>query len=102
MRNIFKNLQYPKAEENEKIEEISSGNSFRIERILSNGQTSADWYDQGKEEFVCLLQGEAKLEYENGEILSLQKGDSLFIPAHQKHKVIYTSEYCIWLCVFEK
>ncbi|EHO18830.1 hypothetical protein HMPREF9466_02108 [Fusobacterium necrophorum subsp. funduliforme 1_1_36S] len=73
-----------------------------MERILSGGQVSSEWYNQEKEEWVCLLQGEAKLEYENGSILSLQKGDILFIPAHQKHKVIYTSEQCIWLCVFEK
>lgn len=102
MKNIFENLEYPKGEAHEKIEDLFSGKSFRVERILSGGQVSSEWYNQEKEEWVCLLQGEAKLEYENGNILSLQKGDILFIPAHQKHKVIYTSEQCIWLCVFEK
>lgn len=102
MKNIFENLEYPKGEAQEKIEDLFSGKSFRVERILSGGQVSSEWYNQEKEEWVCLLQGEAKLEYENGNIFSLQKGDILFIPAHQKHKVIYTSEQCIWLCVFEK
>lgn len=102
MKNIFENLEYPKEETQEKIDDLFSGKSFRVERILSGGQVSSEWYNQEKEEWVCLLQGEAKLEYENGNILSLQKGDILFIPAHQKHKVIYTSEQCIWLCVFEK
>lgn len=102
MKNIFENLEYPKGKTQEKIEDLFSGKSFRVERILSSGQVSSEWYDQEEEEFVCLLQGEAKLQYENGNILSLQKGDTLFIPTHQKHKVIYTSEHCIWLCVFEK
>ncbi|WP_288730196.1 cupin domain-containing protein [uncultured Fusobacterium sp.] len=102
MKNIFENLEYPKGETQEKIDDLFSGKSFRVERILSGGQVSSEWYNQEKEEWVCLLQGEAKLEYENGNIFSLQKGDILFIPAHQKHKVIYTSEQCIWLCVFEK
>lgn len=101
MKNIFENLQYPIGAEQEVIEELFIGKSFRVERILSSGQVSSEWYDQEKEEFVILLEGEAKLQYENGDFLWMKKGDFLQIPAHQKHKVVYTSEHCLWICIFE-
>ena len=37
MKNIFENLEYPKGETQEKIEDLFSGKSFRVERILSGG-----------------------------------------------------------------
>lgn len=75
--------------------------NVRIERIISTGQTS-DWYDQDETEFVVLLDGNAELEFENETRVFLNKGDTLLIPAHQRHRVAYTSADppCIWLCVF--
>jgi cupin 2 domain-containing protein len=48
------------------------------------------------------LQGNARIEFLNSETISLKNGDYLFIPAHKKHRVMYTSAepLCIWLAVF--
>ena len=64
-----------------------------IERIISTGQSTlpGEWYDQNKDEWVILLQGEAILSYEDGSQIKLTVGDYLLIPAHQKHRVEYTS-----------
>lgn len=73
-----------------------------IKRIVSTGQTT-DWYNQTEDEFVMLLEGKAKLEFEERE-LTLSPGDTVLIKAHDKHRVSYTSSQppCIWLCVFMK
>ncbi len=74
---------------------------IKIERIVSTGQTT-DWYNQDENEFVILLTGFAKLEFENNEIIELVAGDCIYLPAHKKHRVCFTSENppCVWLCVF--
>lgn len=79
-------------EENERV---------RIERIISTGQQSG-WYDQAENEYVILLEGRAQLAFDDDRMITLKKGDTLLIPAHQKHRVAYTSADppCIWLCVF--
>ena len=48
-----------------------------------------------------LLKGKATLEFIDRSI-SLQKGDSLLIKAHEKHRVAYTSKNrpTIWLAIF--
>ncbi|MCA2736677.1 cupin domain-containing protein [Microcystis sp. M158S2] len=87
----------------EKFEQIVSGNNIQIERIISTGQTtpSGQWYDQELDEWVILLQGEAELSYADDTKIILKAGDYLFIPAHTKHSVEYTSiePACIWLAV---
>ena len=101
--NLYKPV---KRTENEYITELLSCKSknLRIEHIISQGHISPPsfWYDQSEFEFVAVLQGSAKLEFENNKILELNRGDWVFIPAHEKHRVIYTSseEPCIWLAVF--
>ena len=93
--------------ENEEISEILvEGKHVWIERIVSKGQTTASdfWYDQSENEFVTVLQGDAKLLIEGEKEIHLHKGDYMLIPAHCRHKVIYTSTVpaCIWLTVFFK
>lgn len=74
-----------------------------IERIVSTGQSTPDgqWYDQDRDEWVILLQGQAQLSYEDGRIVELLPGNYLHLPAHQKHRVEATSSNppCIWLAV---
>ena len=74
-----------------------------VERIISTGQVTpaGEWYDQERDEWVALLQGEAVLSLEEGRILELKAGDWVFIPAHEKHRVERTSSEppCIWLAV---
>ncbi len=87
----------------ELFEVISSGDAT-IERIISTGQTTpeGEWYDQEKDEWVILLQGEAKILFESNSLeIRLQKGDYLLIKAHERHRVTFTtnSPPCIWLAV---
>ncbi len=77
--------------------------NIRIERIVSTGQTT-DWYNQEESEFVSLLSGTAKIEYEDGLLQDLIAGDTLFIPSNRRHRVSFTSTNppCVWLCFFWK
>ena len=100
--NLF-NLPDP-LPHNEDIIDLVRSDDIRIERIVSTGQTTPEgqWYDQDEDEWVVLVQGEAVLEYENGERLNLSAGDHVLLPAHCRHRVAYTSRQppCIWLAVF--
>ena len=88
----------------EEFTDLIPDRGVKIERIVSHGQTSptGEWYDQDRDEWVLLIQGEAVLEYETGEKLRLDAGDHVLIPAHCRHRVDYTSltPPCIWLAVF--
>lgn len=104
MNNIF-DLKAIDFSNNEEIVEIlTQRKNIRIERIISSGQISLGdfWYDQAEYEFVIVLQGEAKIVFENREEQFLRQGDYLIIPPHEKHRVSYTSinPICIWLTVF--
>ncbi|HRW13172.1 MAG TPA: cupin domain-containing protein [Syntrophomonas sp.] len=74
-----------------------------IERIISCGQVTPahQWYDQERDEWVLLLQGGAKIGFEDSREQILAPGDWLLIPAHTRHRVTYTSAEppCIWLAV---
>jgi cupin 2 domain-containing protein len=104
MNNLFNttDIHFPENKEFSKI--LAFGQSMRIEQIISTGQISASnfWYDQTENEFVTVLQGEAKILFDNGIEEHLVQGDYLTIPAHCRHKVTYTSTEpaCIWLAVF--
>ena len=87
----------------ELFEAIIPDNGVLIERIISLGQASPPdaWYDQERDEWVVLLQGQSKLSWENGKIVDMGPGDWVFIAAHERHRVEYTSVEppCIWLAV---
>lgn len=104
MDNIFNIETLPN--ESELFDIIFQDRSIKIERILSKGHITKgeEWYNQDTDEWVILIQGEAEIEFENKKIKKLIAGDYLFIPAHQKHKVIYTSTnpMCIWIAVHIK
>lgn len=88
--------------EEEMTQQLLTAPGVRVERILSGGQVSPEgfWYDQPEDEWVAVLQGEGEIAYPDGSKVQLQTGDTLLLPAHQKHRVSYTSTPCIWLCVF--
>jgi len=77
--------------------------ALRVERIISTGQVTppGQWYDQERDEWVLLLQGQATLEYEGGERQPLRAGDYLLIPARRRHRVAFTTQTppCIWLAI---
>jgi len=97
--NIFDLPNLPLQDELTTI--LAENKNVLIEQIISTGQVSR-WFDQDQTEFLVLLGGNAKLEYENGKIVALIKGDNLLIHPHQKHRVVYTScnPPCNWLCIF--
>ena len=82
---------------------LVSADNILIERIISSGQTTpeGEWLEQERDEWVILLQGEAELAYSDYSQIRLKTGDYLLIPAHQKHRVSYTSNEppCIWLAI---
>jgi len=87
------------------VERIAWRKGTRIERIVSRGHCSAAgfWYDQAETEWVLLVQGAARIRFEeNDEVVEMKPGDHLTIPARAKHRV----EWCppdqdtIWIAVF--
>ena len=104
INNFF---NYPKININkEKVIPFLNGRNFVAEKIISNGFKSAnnDWMSEDSDEWVMLIKGKAKLEFENGDILNLKSGDSFNIPANTKHKILYTSNkpFCCWLAIHYK
>lgn len=72
---------YPSLEEPELFDTLAAGaGSIRVERIVSNGQVTpeGEWYDQDLDEWVVVLEGEARLHYMDGEEVGLKKGIRCF------------------------
>jgi len=101
-RNIL-DIRDVVSKKEEIFEEILRNEEVLFERIISSGQTTpeGEWFDQEKDEWVMLLQGKASLEFEHGERYNLNPGDYLLIPAHQRHRVTFTTkkQECIWLAI---
>jgi cupin 2 domain-containing protein len=74
----------------------------RIERIISHGHASAPdfWYDQSQHEWVIVLKGAARLQFED-RMIEMKPGDFINIPAFKKHRVHWTTpdEPTVWLGV---
>ncbi|MGF1684008.1 cupin domain-containing protein [Photobacterium minamisatsumaniensis] len=103
MNNIFSNI--PSQLPEEIFEDIVSTENVRIEKIVSKGHTTPtdEWYDQEESEWVMVLQGQAKILFEEGmREVEMQAGDHINIPAHQRHRVTWTKpdSETIWLAVF--
>ena len=88
-------------QEQELFEPLVSTKNILIERIVSSGHATpaGEWYDQERDEWVLLVQGEATLSYDDGRTFDLRPGDYAFIPAHRKHRVDRTSAPCVWLAI---
>ena len=88
----------------EEYDPLLSHGPVRIERIVSTGQTAPEtgWFDQEEDEWVCLLEGNARLEIEGEGERGLVRGDWLFLPAHCRHRVTYTQAAppTVWVAVF--
>lgn len=103
-KNIFAGL--PNELPEEIFEKIIERKDFLLERIISNGHSSASnfWYDQENNEFVILISGSAKVLYDDGTSFTLLPGDYINIPSHQKHRVEETdkNQKTIWLALHYK
>lgn len=101
MNNLLSDNPNTRAEEF--IEVLAEKSTVRIERIVSRGHATPDgeWFDQESSEFVVLLKGAARLEYDDGGVQNLEPGDWLVIPPHRRHRVDWTLENTetVWLAV---
>ena len=88
----------------ERFDPLLRSATCRLERIVSIGHATpaGEWYDQDRDEWVALLQGRAGLRFadEDG-ARTLGPGDFLWIPAHRRHRVEWTSRRppAIWLAL---
>jgi cupin 2 domain-containing protein len=100
--NLFQNL--PASLSQELFQTLLTEPSLRIERIVSHGHASPPgfWYDQDQNEWVVLLKGAARLQFEGEPPLELKPGDFADVPAHKRHRVDWTTpdEPTIWLAMF--
>ncbi len=96
--NIFDNL--PTIKIGEIFQEILFHKNVKIEKIISSDSPDSTIYEQEQDEWVLLLEGKATLAI-NNQLINLEKGDYLYIPAHTPHQVIKTSSQplCIWLAI---
>ena len=102
VENLFSNI--PKKFPEEILETLRENKNFKLERIISSGQSTpaGKWFDQEKDEWVLLLKGKAGLRFENeSEVIELTPGDHLLIPAHKKHRLEWTDEKqkTVWLAL---
>ena len=102
MGNLYADL--PVAAADEQFTELFAQPGVRVERIVSTGQVSPPgfWYDQPHAEWVLLLQGAARLRFEDeGTARVLQAGDCLEIAPHRRHRVEWTDPHqsTVWLAV---
>lgn len=100
VRNIFDDL--PRHLPKELVQILIRSGDVRIERIISHGHASPAgfWYDQAMHEWVIVLKGAARLQFEDG-MVDMRPGDFINIPAFQKHRVDWTTpdEPTVWLGV---
>lgn len=100
--NIFD--QWPTDTDHEAFTDLLTHPEVRIERIISHGHITPEgtWYDQTDNEWVIVIEGEAKLAFDDGTTTHLKKGDHCYIPAHRKHRVNWTAPHqpTLWLAVF--
>ena len=98
--NLFADLplHLPK----ELVQTLLQAADMRIERIISHGHASPldFWYNQKQSEWVVVLKGKARLQFEDG-VVEMRPGDFINIPAFKKHRVDWTTpkEPTIWLAV---
>jgi cupin 2 domain-containing protein len=82
---------------------LFENNQIKIKEIQSLGVASAPnfFYKQQDDEYVLIKKGIATLEIE-GKLVDLKEGDHLLIKKNISHRVNFTSQDCIWYCIFIK
>ena len=102
--NIYSSI--PTSLRHEVTETLAYAKTVRIERIVSRGHYSEEgfWYDQDEAEWVILLRGRARLEFEEGDAKGLEMGpgDYVHIAAHERNRVTWTDpdQETVWLAVY--
>jgi cupin 2 domain-containing protein len=100
IKNIFDDP--PQHLPKEVVQTLIRADDVRIERIISHGHASPSdfWYDQPQHEWVIVLKGAARLQFED-RMVEMKPGDFVNIPAFKKHRVDWTTpdEPTVWLGV---
>lgn len=83
---------------------VLQADGLRVERIVSQGHTSPPgfWYDQEENEWVVVIEGRAAVEFDGQpEPVELRRGSYLNIPAHARHRVVWTdpNKKTMWLAI---
>lgn len=97
--NLFEDLNIPNS--GESFVSLYEKDGILIERIVSSDKLEAKQYNQPYDEWIVLLEGEARLEVNNKEIF-LHKGDTSLLEKNVPHKVLSTKKGTIWLCIHLK
>lgn len=99
--NLLQGL--PDARQGEVFAALVDTAGVLIERIVSHGQASPPdfWYEQARAEWVLVVQGAARLQWDDGSLVALRAGDHLLIPAHRRHRVDWTdpAQPTVWVAV---
>jgi cupin 2 domain-containing protein len=100
--NLFSGV--PAGAAAEQFVELLSRPGLRIERIVSSGQASPPgfWFDQPQGEWLVVLQGEARLLFEDEAApRTLTPGSYIDIAPHRRHRVEWTHPEVptVWLAV---
>jgi cupin 2 domain-containing protein len=101
-QNLFSLL--PDTTEKEHFMNLLSGDRFKLERIISTGQCTpkGQWLEQNQAEWVILLTGATKLEFEQGhEFVEMRPGDFIQIPSGCRHRVDWTdpNSTTVWIAI---
>lgn len=90
----------PEILQEEQFETLLSNSGIRLQRIISPPGFRSQPLQQAEDEWILLLQGEARLELQ-GKPVNLRPGDSLLIAGGTPHRVLDTSSnpLCIWLAL---
>lgn len=100
--NLYNNL--PETTSHECFTPLLQTQGILIERIVSNGQSTAKdtWLEQEQHEWVIVLQGSAALQFEGeSETKYMGTGDYVEIPAYCRHRVECTdsTQNTVWLAI---
>ena len=79
--------------------------TFRLLRIHSCRASSPKgfWYDQQEHEWLTLMQGSARLQFEaENQVIELNRGDTLWITPGRRHRLVDSDPApgTIWLALF--
>jgi cupin 2 domain-containing protein len=103
LRNLFADLPAGGTAGTEEFRELLARPGLKIERIVSAGHASPPgfWYDQSHAEWVVVLRGQAKVDFEGGPDLLLEPGDFIHIAPHRRHRVAWTDPDIptVWLAI---
>jgi cupin 2 domain-containing protein len=97
----LRNGPAPVAPGTETFAELAAAGGARIERIASRAVRDGEWYEQGRDEFVLLVEGAATLAFADGARRDLRPGDWCLLPAGCRHRVTATDPdaVTIWLAI---